>query len=262
MKMLYASACLSLLFIACSSSVNKSAIKPGAYKMLSQNIKNSNLDTNYNSSQQLKIYTGEFMMYAAFNPLDSGSSFGIGRYEAEKDTVIENIIYSAQDSVKNDQKRSYKLIITKTDSGYTQVIPDMPGNNQTFTLTETYAAVGNATKTPLDGVWSELKTFVVKGNDTTRYNTTQYKAYYGGYYIWGHTYNDSAQKNQTGMGFGSFVMIGNDKLKESCIASSYPSLRGQDIDIDVSMNGEDEFKQTINYKDGTRAVEIYERIKK
>jgi hypothetical protein len=262
MKMLSASACLSLLFISCNGPVNDAAIKPGAYKMTSQNVKSAKFDTSYNSSQQLKIYTGEYMMYAAFNPMDSGSSFGIGRYDADKDTIMENVIYSAQDTIKNDSKRSYKLIITKTDSGYKQVIPDMPDNGQTFMLTETYSNVGNATKTPLDGVWSELKTFVVKGNDTTKYNTTQYKAYFGGYYIWGHTYNDSVQRNQTGMGFGRFVMVGNDKIKESCITSSYPSLRGQDIDIDVSMNGEDEFKQTINYKDGSRAVEIYQRLKK
>ena len=260
--MLSASACLSLVFLACNGPLKDVAISPGAYKMISQNVKTSTLDTSYNSSLQLKIYTGEFMMYAAFNPLDSGSSFGIGRYDADHDTITENVIYSAQDTIKDDNKRSYKLIITKTDSGYKQVIPDMPGNGQTFTLTETYTSVGNATKSPLDGVWSELKTFVVKGNDTTRYNTTQYKAYFGGYYIWGHTYNDSAQKNQTGMGFGKFVIVGNDKLKESCITSSYPSLRGQDIDIDFSMNGEDEFKQTINYKDGSRAVEIYQRMKK
>jgi hypothetical protein len=262
MKMLLASASLSLLFFACSTPVKESIIMPGAYNMLSQTIKGSNIDTSITGAVQLKIYTGEYMMYAEFNPADSGSSFGIGLYDTDKDTVTENVIYSAQDSVKNDEKRSYRLIITKTDSGYKQVIPDMPAaNGQSIALTETYASVGTKTKTPLDGVWTELKTYVIKGTDTTRYNTTQYKAYYGGYYIWGHTYSD-ANKNQTGVGFGSFVMTGTDKLRESCITSSYPSLRGQSIDIDVVMNGEDEFKQTISYKDGTRAVEIYQRMKK
>ncbi len=114
--MLSASACLSLLFFACNGPAKDAAILPGAYNMISQNVKNSKLDTSYNSSQQLKIYTGEYMMYAAFNPLDSGSSFGIGRYDADKDTVIENVIYSAHDTVRDDNKRSYKLIITKADS--------------------------------------------------------------------------------------------------------------------------------------------------
>jgi len=63
------------------------------------------------------------------------------------------------------------------------------------------------------------------------------------------------------MGFGKFAMNGTSKLKESCITSSYYQLRGQDIDIDLEINGNDEFKQTIQYPNNNRSIEIYQRIK-
>ena len=251
-----------LFLIACNNGEKKETlIMPGAYMMKSQSIKSLTLDTTYLERQQLKIYTGEYMMYANFYARDSSSSFGIGSYSAEKDTVTEHVIYSAADSVKDDTPRIYRLYIEKKDSGYKQVIPDMQSQNQKIILTEEYKAVGTGVKSPLDGVWKELKTYYVKGKDTTKYNTSQYKAYYAGYYIWGSTFSDSAKKNHTGMGFGKFAMTANNKLTESCIASSYYRLRGQDHHLDIEMNGEDEYKQTIAYPNDEKSVEIYQRVK-
>jgi hypothetical protein len=254
---------IALLFlIACNNAEKKeTVIMPGAYMMNLQSIKSSTIDTTYHTLQQLKIYTGEYMMYANFYPRDSTSSFGVGSYDAEKDTVTEHVIYNASDTMKNDSPSSYKLLIVKTDSGYRQVISDMASQGQKITLTEEYKSVGTPVKSPLDGVWKELKTFYIKGKDTTRYNTTQFKAYYGSHYIWGNTYSDSLKKNHTGMGYGKFTIAGANKLKESCITSSYYQVRGQDIDIDFEMNGNDEFKQTISYKDGGKSVEVYQRLK-
>ena len=249
------------LIISCGQVEKKeTVIMPGAYKMLSQRVKSSQADSTYTSLQQLKIYTGEYMMYANFSPYDSVSRFGIGMYIAEKDTVTENVIYNAADSVKNDVPVPYKLIITKTDTGYKQFIPEMETLGQKIALTEEYASVGTNTKSPLDGVWKELKTFYVLGKDTTKYNTTQYKAYYGGHFIWGHTYSDSVKKIHTGVGFGKFQLNDSNKLKESIFTSSYYQLRGTDMNIDVEMNGTDEFKQTITYKNGGKAIEIYQRM--
>ena len=252
-----------LLFLtACNGGEKKeSVIMPGAYMMTMQSLKNSTIDTTYHTLQQLKIYTGEYMMYANFYPRDSASRFGIGSYSANKDTVTENVIYSAADSVKDDTPRTYTVIIEKKDSGYKQVIPDLESQGQKTILTEEYVSVGTPVKTSIDGVWKELKTFYIKGTDTTKYKTTQFKAYYGGYYIWGNTYSDSTRKNHTGMGFGKFAMTGNDKLTESCITSSYYRLRGQDIHVDIEMNGADEYKQTISYPNNEKSVEVYQRIK-
>jgi len=260
MKLLFATTLLFL--IACNNGEKKeTVIMPGAYMIISQSLKSSTIDTTYHELQQLKIYTGEYMMYANFFARDSISSFGIGSYSAIKDTVTENVIYNASDSVKNDSARSYKLLIVKRDYGYKQVIPDMQSQGQKIILTEEYTSVGTAAKSSLDGVWKELKTFYVKGKDTTKYNTTQFKAYYGGYYIWGHTFSDSLKRNHTGMGFGKFAITGDNKLTESCITSSYYQVRGQDIKIDLEMNGNDEYKQTINYPSGDKSIEIYQRLK-
>ena len=234
---------------------------PGVYKMKSQSLKSQTLDTTYLELQQLKIYTGEYMMYANFYARDSTSSFGVGSYNTMKDTVTEHVIYSASDSVKDDTPRSYKLFIGKRDSGYNQVIIDMESQGQKITLSEDYTSVGTAVKTPMDGVWKEAKTFYIKGNDTTKYNTTQFKAYFDGYYIWGNTYSDSARKNHTRMGFGKFAMTAPGKMTESCITSTHYQLRGQDINIDIEMNGNDEYKQTINYPNNEKSVEIYQRLK-
>jgi hypothetical protein len=63
------------------------------------------------------------------------------------------------------------------------------------------------------------------------------------------------------MGFGKYAMTGPNKMTESCITSSYYQLRGQDINIDIEMNGNDEYKQTINYPNNEKSVEIYQRLK-
>jgi hypothetical protein len=63
------------------------------------------------------------------------------------------------------------------------------------------------------------------------------------------------------MGYGKFVMNGANKLTESCITSSYYQVRGQDNKIDIEMNGNEEYKQTINYPDGGKSIEIYQRLK-
>ena len=260
MKLLFAT--ILLFFFACNPAEKKvSVIMPGAYMMTMQSLKNSTMDTTYHTLQQLKIYTGEYMMFANFYPRDSTSRFGIGSYSAVKDTVTENVIYSAADSVKDDTPRTYTVLIEKRDSGYKQVITDLETRGQKTVLTEEYISVGTPVKTPLDGVWKELKTYYIKGKDTTKYNTNQYKAFYGGYYIWGNTYSDSTKKNHTGMGFGKFALVGTDKLTESCITSSYYRLRGQDIHVDIEMNGTDEYKQTIGYPNNEKSVEIYQRLK-
>ena len=119
---------------------------PGAYKMTSQSLKSHTLDTTYLELQQLKIYTGEYMMFANFYARDSTSGFGVGSYSALKDSVTENVIYTSSDSVRNDTPRTYKLFIEKRDSGYKQVIPDMESQNQKIILTEEYLSVGTKVK--------------------------------------------------------------------------------------------------------------------
>jgi hypothetical protein len=258
---------LALLFLIACNSADKTNKKEdiqvaGAWKMLSQNIKGDSTDTTTTSLHQLKIFTGDQMMYANINEPDSISSFGVGNYTISADTVTENVVYSSSDTSKDDSPHSYKLFIEKTDKGYKQTIPDIMNQGKHYKLTEEYDNAGTDAKTPLDGVWKLSKSLYIKEKDTAVQKTTQYKAYYGGHVIWGHTVTDSLNKIHTGLGFGKFEMSGNNKVKETMMASTYYQVRGKDFDLDITMNGTDEFTQTITEKDGSKGIETYQRLKK
>ena len=79
------------------------------------------------------------------------------------------------------------------------------------------------------------------GSDTTNNNITQYKTYYAGNCIWGHTWKDSTNKIHTGIGYGKFSMPAPNKVKESMKAATYFEVRGHDFTIDVVMIGKDGF---------------------
>lgn len=252
-----------LLFICGTASTQSQSLKmPGAYQMKSVTVKSNQFDTSYTDVNQLKIYTGNYMMYANINAPDSVSSFGIGTYVAKQNSLTEHVIYSAGDATENIQPASFDLAIKKSGNGYSQFIEGMQDNSgQKFDLTEVYESEGTTAKTPLDGAWKLSKSYLINGADTTVNTVTQYKTYYAGNCIWGHTWKDSTNKIHTGIGFGKFSMPAPNKVKESMTASTYSEVRGHDFTIDVAMIGKDGFKQTMTHADGTKSVEIYERLK-
>jgi hypothetical protein len=261
MKLFYVA--LLLLFVSCNNNDTKDKLSmTGAYTMLSQNVKNEKIDTTYTSLQQLKIYTDDYMMYANINTPDSISSFGLGSYSVNMDTVIENVIYNASDSIRDDTARSYNLVIEKTGKGYKQVIPEIGTGENKIKLTEEYSNSGSTVNSPLDGAWKLVKRLVINGKDTTVASGVQFKTYNAGYCIWGHTWADSLNKVHTGIGFGKFEMNGSNKVKESMLASTYADVRGHDFDITIEMNGTDGFTQTMDNGSGGKSVEVYQRLKK
>lgn len=262
MKLLI-TALLLIVFCACNNADKNEALSmPGTYKMLYQKVKGGKTDTTFTSLQQLKIYTSDYMMYANFNPADSTSNFGIGTYTKTADTVIEKVFYNGSDSTKSETIHNFKLIITKTETGYKQIIPDIPSAGESFSLTEEYESVGTTAVSPLDGAWKMDKAYYIKGKDTSMQHTAQFKTYNQGYFIWGHTYEDSTGKTHTGTGFGTFTLNGNDKLIEKATESTYAEVRGHDFAIALEMDGADAFKQTITNKDSSVQVEYYKRLKK
>lgn len=248
--------------ISCTSNVKETPNMPGAYFMISQTINDGKKDTRYTDLKQLKIYTDSFMMYTQVNPSDSVSSFGVGFYTSDTGVVTEYVKYTSSDTTFNATPRTYTLNITKTPDGYTQVIPDISIDSQKTKLTEEYQSVGTNQKSPLDGVWKETNSYIVKGKDTTKNTRTQYKAFYAGYFMYGHTVKDSANRNFTGIGFGTFEMDGDNKMKEIDLNSTYSIAVGQSFMIDIELNGANNYKQTIVSADGSKSVEYYERLKK
>jgi len=252
---------IALFFVLSCNNADKNAALQitGAYKMLWQSMKNDKVDTTYRNIEQLKFFTGDFMMYANFNPADSSGGFGVGSYTIVADTVIEHVTYDAGDTSKNENPRDYKLTIEKTAKGYKQTIPDIGDGH--YKLTEEYETTGTDTKTPVDGLWKLTKSYSVKGNDTTNHHMTQYKAYHAGHFIFGYTNTDSLNKIHSGMGYGKVVVKSNNTLTESVMKSTYSSIVGKDFDLDIEMKGNDEFTQIIT-EEGEKLVEIYQRVKK
>lgn len=252
-----------LYTIGCNTStVKETPNMPGAYLMTSQTLNDGKKDTKLSTLKQLKIYTDNFFMYAQVNPADSVSSFGVGSYISDTGTVTENGIFSARDTTYTATPISFKLNITKTPDGYEQVIPELVADSQKYKLTEVYQTVGTDVKAPLDGVWKETNSYTLKGNDTTKNVRTQFKAYYAGYFMFGASSKDSASKNHTGIGFGTFEMIGDNKMKETDLNSTYSIIAGQSFNIEIEMTGTDNYNQTISQADGSKSVEYYERVKK
>jgi hypothetical protein len=208
------------------------------------------------------MYTDKFFMYTQVNPNDSVSAFGVGTYEAGKnDSLTENVIYSASDTSFHTEPISYHLSIKLTPDGYNQVIKDIVFDGQKSRLSEEYNRVGTKATSALDGVWKEIKAYSVNRTDTVIYNRTQYKAYYSGYFMFGHSVKDSSGKTRTGMGFGTFELEGNNKLKETDLNSTYSIIAGQSFTIDISMDGADKYHQTITNPDKSKSIEFYERLK-
>lgn len=255
-------ACLVLLLAACKSNDNKEELSMnGVYTMLSQRVFNDKEDTTYTSLQQLKIFTPDIMMYANFNPKDSVSGFGIGSYTIKKDTVIEDIFFNASDTSFNNDPGTFTLIIEKTSKGFKQVIPSIKLRDETFTLHEDYTTSTTDQKTAIDGAWRQVKSYSITGTDTITNMPTQYKVYYGGYIIWGNVSTDSLNKSRTLIGYGKFEMPSENKVKEIMMVSTLHLVRGNNFELDINMNGADEYTQIIKNTDGSRSVEIYKRVK-
>jgi hypothetical protein len=234
---------------------------PGTYLMTGQTINDGKTETKYTDVKQLKIYTGKYVMYSQVVAVDSASSFGVGSYVSDTSGVTENIIYTSSDSSFDNSARSYKLLITKTADGYNQVIPDILIDSSKSKLTESYQKVGIEQTTSLNGVWKQTKSFDIKGNDTIWYNRTEYKAFNKGYFMFGLTAKDSSGKISTGIGFGTFIMISDNQMKETDLNSTYAIIAGQSFMIDVQLKGNDNYQQTITNSDSSRTVEFYERLK-
>lgn len=260
--MKYLKFCFVAMVISCNSTSKKAPDMPGAYLMVSQTVNDGTRKTKITEVKQLKIYTDNHFMFSQVIPSDSSASFGVGTYTSDTSGVTENTAYASLKNSFNDSTKSYKLAITRTPDGYNQVIPDIVINNVHSKLTETYIAVGKKQSTPLDGVWKQTKSYEVKGADTSMYNgRIEYKAFYNGYFMFGITDKDSSGNINTGIGFGTYLMQGDNQMQETDLNSSSSVIAGETFTIDLKFNGADSYQQTITHPDSSQTVEFYERLK-
>lgn len=236
---------------------------PGVYSMESQTIDNGTNKTVLKDLKQLKIYTDKYFMYVQADPANSLYAFGVGSYSVnDSGMVIENSVFTAGDTTSTLDQKTYKLNITTNIDGYKQFIPEITIGGQKSSLTEEYKRSGTNVSTPLDGVWKESNFYVVDGNDTTKHERTQFKAFYHGYFMYGqYNLNDSTNTHSTGMGFGTFKMENDHQLKETDLNSSYNIIPGEIYTIDIDMINENSYKQTLTQPDGSKHIEVYQRMK-
>lgn len=252
-----------LLIVVLTNCKSKEAINmKGAYSMVSQTINDGSKDSAINR-RQMKIYTDDHVIYAAMRFPDSLASYAVGTYRAEEDgNVMEHYYYSSANQFTED---SFLLKIEKTDTGYKQVIEDLPSQGKNYTFTEVYKSLGKADSTPLNGAWKQTESFNIgtKGDTSANENIIQQlKVYQSGHFIWASTYMNSAKRTLIFFGNGTFAMEGDTLSKETNTLSTFPPLIDSTVNIQLEFMGKDSYKQTIVWPGAGKSVEIYERLKK
>lgn len=230
----------------------------GVYTMLRQAHVEGGKDSLL-KREQIKFYTGKYMLHASPKHNDSVGEFGIGTYVYNGNTLTEYVFYS---SVAGDFKDTFQLHIIPTNNGFTQEIEFELSSNRVFTLTEDYQRVGTPANTFLDGVWELEKGMVISSTkDTVVENRVQYKVYLNGYFAWVTDYGAvAAGSPKTSFGYGTFTLNGKN-LKEDNINSTYYSLLvGHSTNITVDRMGNNRYKQTITSDSGEKYVEVYKKL--
>lgn len=260
MKTILSSLTISLLLLSCGEKDSEKPLSmKGAYSMTRQVLndgeKDSLLDRN-----QLKIFTNKYVMYASPNITDSFANFGIGQYHIADGKIIEKIVFTGTDQ---DQRDSSVLLINKNPNGYTQVIEAIPIEGKNYKLTEDYEDVGRAVTSPLDGTWKQVRNIYISnnGDSSVNDNPVEYKIYESGYFIWAITSKDSANRNVSVFGYGTFEMNGDSLSRETVMNSTFVrGLKGRTYEVDIDIENKDRYKQTITFANGDKSVEIYERM--
>jgi len=257
-RILMLAALISCIIFGCKKKEKVS--QAGVYRLDKQMASGGGKDTVYKRTQ-IKIYTDKYYMYAGMAP-DSSVGFGTGAYNLDTgNRILERNIYS---SGALDSSRSFNLMVTRKDSGYTQVIPGLAVvKGVKWDLKEDYSRIAGTDTSVLDGLWKLDKTTWVKGKDTTKGNQTQFKIFWGGHFMFVHRYPLSNGANQTfknGFGYGTFSFK-SDTLTEEEEWSSHSVLVGRRFSIKISMQGNDEYWQVIDdQKTGVKTTEIYKRV--
>jgi hypothetical protein len=256
-KFIIVAVLLISVIAGCKSSKN-TPTQEGVYKLEKQMLSGGGKDTIY-ARTQVKIYTDKYFMYAALAP-DSSVGFGVGSYKLDSvNKIVESNIYSSR---RLDSTINFNLEVNRTDTGYTQVIPDILRlRNVSYKMTEVYAKVPAPDTSALDGLWKMDATYSVTGKDTVKQTPTQYKIFKGGHFMFVHRYpiDKEGRKFKNGFGYGVFSLV-NDTLREEDEISNHPQLLNRKFAIKITFKGKDEYSQVIS--DSTqKSIETYKRLK-
>jgi hypothetical protein len=256
--------CLAILSISLSANAQSTGSKnsmKGAYLLTQQKGTQNNKDTIMDI-KQLKLYTGNHFMYAHPVPGDTVGSFGVGTYTMQNGKVTEHVFYTSDGGA---QDNSFEVAVAKTADGYTQVI-NFPADasGSVFVLTESYKNVSKKLASALEGAWkmTKLTEYPVAGTPTVNANPLQYKFYESGHFMFGNTEtNPATQKPVANIGWGSFTVDGPNEITETPLTATYRDIINLQVKVKLLFKDKDHYQQTIVWKDGSKMIEEYERLK-
>jgi hypothetical protein len=253
-------AAFGFIVLLCACNAKPKIQITGAYQLRSE-IYNDGTKDSAIDRKQLKIYTEKYMMYASPNATDSFANFGIGTYKIEDGKLYEYRFYTAQFGERMD---TFVLNIEKTYNGFKQIIEGVNAQGRNYKSTEEYVSVATDLKSPLDGTWKQVRNVYLRstGDSSVNNSPLEFKTYQSGYFIWAIPIKDSLNRNTSVFGYGPFDMISPTKVRESVANSTLiTGLVGKKYEVDIQMNGNDSYKQTITFANGDKSMEIYQRLK-
>jgi hypothetical protein len=233
----------------------------GAYIMLTQNYKGDKIDTTSVENRQLKIYIDSVLMYVLVNPSQDVSAFAVGRFFIDSGKLIENIMYTATENLQSTDALSDTVNIQKNDTGYIQETSKIISDKGEIKITEAYRSTGTNATSLLDGIWKQVSSYALRGNDTITHKDIEYKAFYAGNFAYGDYYTDSLQQKSTGISYGTFSMDSSHHLTETINVSTWAELIGRTFVLDIAITSKDSFTQTAINATGDKEISVYERLK-
>jgi hypothetical protein len=248
--------------LASCNQAPKTASMEGIYKMEKSVLNDGTKDTEQvmnDSIAQYKIYTPSNYFFIALGK-DSAVAFGVGSYTMKDNKLDEVNIFNTNTL---DTAGTVPLEITKSEKGYTQLIPSMTVAGKTFKLSEDYSSVAGTGTSTLDGVWHQVKNLQVTGKDTVDATYNEYKVYHAGHFMWAaRAISDSAKNTYKNfVGHGTFTLA-NEALTENLDFSSMKDITGK-YNIVVTFNGNDEYTQkTADTSNKVVGFKTYKRINK
>ena len=251
-----------IIFLGCDAD-KKSTDMAGAYSLYRQVINDGTKDS-LTDRNQLKIYTDRHMMYASSTGRDSLANYGVGTYEVKDGKIYEYIFFRASEGSIIENRDTAVLQIEPSNTGYMQVIEEIEVAGVKYKFSEQYDKVSKGTTSPLDGAWKQTSSQFIsaRGDTITNRNPIQFKMFWSGFYIWAQTNKDSANKNVSVFGYGSFEMDGKEKSRETTWNSTFrTALMGRTYEVFFEFDGKDAYKQTIEFRTGDKAIEFYQRLK-
>ncbi|MEY3058708.1 MAG: hypothetical protein RL000_60 [Bacteroidota bacterium] len=247
------------LIMGCGGSKNTENGIAGWYTMQSQIFTANGVESVIDHAEQRKVYTDQYYAFTNMRE-DTTSSFGFGYYTFDGKKLVEHNIFSTG---LLDSSRSFDLLIEPHEAGYKQVIPEIMIGGVPNRLVEDYYRINFKGSSDMDGVWKLEEYISVTNGDTTRFKRDQYKIFQSGYFMFVQYFIDPATNTpKKGFGFGDFKLE-NTEIIETNVFSSYPSVRGVPIRINLSRDSEDSFTQTIvSDTNGSTSIEKYKRMPK